>query len=683
MPIFFANPRVGTSACRALSAARPDGRPHRSASIWEDQMAQSPHRRRLLTLACGLAAATVTALGGLAATPASAATGNILSVPGARTVPGSYVVILKDNVTARSATPQTATALTQQYGGTVRSTWTAALHGFSARMSEAQARRLAADPRVSYVQADAEVHALATQTNPPSWGLDRIDQRNLPLDNSYTYATTAGNVHAYIIDTGIRITHTTFGGRATFDHNSVDTNNTDCNGHGTHVAGTVGGSQYGVAKGVALVAVKVLNCQGSGTTAQVADGINWVAGNAVKPAVANMSLGGGVNTTLDNAVSNAINMGVTFAIASGNSNADACNFSPARVAAAITVNATDINDARASFSNFGTCTDIFAPGVNITSSWNTSDTATNTISGTSMATPHVAGAAALWLADHPGDTPAQVATGLINASTPNKVTNPGSGSPNRLLYTQFGAPSGVTVTNPGSRTGTVGVATSLQMSATGGTPPYTWSASGLPPGLSISSSSGLISGTPTTAGSYSVTVTARDTANVSGSTSFSWTINTTGGCTGAGQKLVNPGFESGSTGWTATSGVIGQWGSSGEPTHSGTWNAWLDGYGTTHTDTLSQTVTIPTGCTSYTLTFWLHIDSTESTTSIAYDKLTVQVGSTTLATYSNLNKAAGYSQKSFNVSGFAGQTVTLKFTGTEDISLQTSFVIDDTALNVG
>jgi len=221
------------------------------------------------------------------------------------------------------------------------------------------------------------------------------------------------------------------------------------------------------------------------------------------------------------------------------------------------------------------------------------------------------------------------------------------------------------------------------MSATGGTPPYTWSASGLPPGLSISSSSGLISGTPTTAGSYSVTVTARDTANVSGSTSFSWTINTTGGCTGAGQKLVNPGFESGSTGWTATSGVIGQWGSSGQPTHSGTWNAWLDGYGTTHTDTLSQTVTIPTGCTSYTLTFWLHIDSTESTTSIAYDKLTVQVGSTTLATYSNLNKAAGYSQKSFNVSGFAGQTVTLKFTGTEDFSLQTSFVIDDTALNVG
>ncbi len=626
-------------------------------------MAQSPHRRRLLTLACGLAAATVTALGGLAATPASAATGNILSVPGARTVPGSYVVILKDNVTARSATPQTATALTQQYGGSVRSTWT--------------------DPRVSYVQADAEVHALATQTNPPSWGLDRIDQRNLPLDNSYTYATTAGNVHAYIIDTGIRTTHTTFGGRAIWGHNSVDTNNTDCNGHGTHVAGTVGGSQYGVAKGVALVAVKVLNCQGSGTTAQVADGINWVAGNAVKPAVANMSLGGGVNTTLDNAVSNAINMGVTFAIASGNSNADACNFSPARVAAAITVNATDINDARASFSNFGTCTDIFAPGMDITSSWNTSDTATNTISGTSMATPHVAGAAALWLADHPGDTPAQVATGLINASTPNKVTNPGSGSPNRLLYTQFGAPSGVTVTNPGSRTGTVGVATSLQMSASGGTPPYTWSASGLPPGLSINSSTGLISGTPTTAGAYTVTVTARDTANVSGSTSFSWTINTTGGCTGAGQKLVNPGFESGSTGWTATSGVIGQWGSSGQPTHSGTWNAWLDGYGTTHTDTLSQTVTIPTGCTSYTLTFWLHIDSTESTTSIAYDKLTVQVGSTTLATYSNLNKAAGYSQKSFNVSGFAGQTVTLKFTGTEDFSLQTSFVIDDTALNVG
>ncbi|GAB3357812.1 hypothetical protein GCM10027452_24150 [Micromonospora halotolerans] len=306
--------------------------------------------------------------------------------------------------------------------------------GASSGIGAATARRLAADPAVAYVEQDRVVTTQATQTNPPSWGLDRIDQRSLPLNSSYTYPNTASNVRAYIIDTGIRTTHTDFGGRATWGTNTVDSNNTDCNGHGTHVAGTVGGTRYGVAKGVRLIAVKVLNCSGSGSTTGVVSGINWVTSNAVKPAVANMSLGGGVSSSIDNAVTSSVNSGVTYAVAAGNSSANACNSSPARAAAAITVGSTTSSDARSSFSNYGSCVDIFAPGSSIVSAYRTSDTASSTLSGTSMASPHVAGAAALVLGANPSYTPAQVTSYLTTNATTGKVTNPGSGSPNRLLF---------------------------------------------------------------------------------------------------------------------------------------------------------------------------------------------------------------------------------------------------------
>jgi subtilase family serine protease len=255
----------------------------------------------------------------------------------------------------------------------------------------------------------------------------------------------------------------------------------------------------------------------------------------------------------------------------------------------------------------------------------------------------------------------------------------GLGTPNGSAAFAAGTSSGVTVTNPGSQTGTVGTAKSLTLSASGGTGSYTWSASGLPAGLSLTSSTGVISGTPTTAGTYSVTVTATDTASAAGSASFTWTISAAGsGCTAA-QLFGNAGFESGSTSWTATSGVITN--STSQTAHAGSYYAWLDGYGTTHTDTLSQSITIPSTCTSATLSFYLKIATSETTTSTAYDKLTVKVGSTTLATYSNLN-ASAYTLRSFGLTSYIGQTVTILFTGTEDSSLATSFVIDDTAANV-
>ncbi|GHF46686.1 S8 family peptidase [Amycolatopsis bartoniae] len=380
--------------------------------------------------ALGLAAAVATIAAVATSAPAMAKEGSIVGAGGADAIKDSYIVVLKD-----TASP--VDALAAKLGGVVHKKYTTALKGYSATMSESQAKRAAADPAVAFVEQNRTFHITATQSNPPSWGLDRVDQRNLPLDSSYTYSTTASNVHAYIIDTGINLTHSDFGGRAKSGYDFVDndSNATDCNGHGTHVAGTVGGSTYGLAKGVQLTAVRVLDCSGSGSYDGVIAGIDWVAQNAVKPAVANMSLGGSASSSVDSAVRNAISAGVTFAIAGGNDNANACNYSPARTAEAITVGATTSTDARASYSNYGSCLDIFAPGSSIKSDWIGSTTATNTISGTSMATPHVTGAAALYLATHTTASPATVRNALVAAATTGKVTSAGSGSPNALLYT--------------------------------------------------------------------------------------------------------------------------------------------------------------------------------------------------------------------------------------------------------
>jgi subtilisin family serine protease len=338
-------------------------------------------------------------------------------------IDGAYIV-----VTREGADPRSVAAVA---GVSPRFVYQAALHGFAATLNAGQLNALQHNPNVDYIEQDGVAHIMTTQS-PVTWGLDRIDQRNRPLSNSYTYTNTGTGVRAYIIDTGIQANHPQFGTRASAVYDYAGGSGADCNGHGTHVAGTIGSTTYGVAKNVYLRGVRVLDCSGSGSYSAIIAGIDWVRVNGIHPAVANMSLGGGVNSSLNTAATNLVNSGIFLAVAAGNENQNACNVSPASASGVFTTAASTSSDAKASYSNWGSCVEAYAPGSSITSTWINSGT--NTISGTSMASPHVAGVAALYKGSFGDAASSTIVSWIINNATSGVITGNVTGTPNRLLY---------------------------------------------------------------------------------------------------------------------------------------------------------------------------------------------------------------------------------------------------------
>ena len=438
-----------------------------------------------------------------------------------------------------------AAALAAVSGGSMRFTFSTSLKGFAAHMSAQAAAAIAEHPGVAYVEQDQEVRTSEVQTYTPTWGIDRVDQTLLPLDGQYSYGSTGSGVSVYIIDTGIRKTHVQFGGRAIGGYTAIaDAYGTDdCNGHGTHVSGTIGGGQVGVAKSATLYAVRVLDCNGSGLVSGVIAGIDWVTANRRVPAVANLSLSGDYSDALNTAIQNSINSGVTYVVAAGNAATDACGYSPSSAGAAVTVAASTVGDQQASYSNFGPCVDIYAPGTAIVSAWNTSDDILVKASGTSMASPHVAGAAALYLQANPGATPAQVSQAILASATVNALTLVASNTPNRLLRVN-GPADGAVLPPPSSPSPTPNAAPSATFAVNcpsqknycsfdasnstddKGIVSYTWNFGDN--GSALVASSPMTSHTYPSKGSYTVTLTVTDASGLSATTQKSILIKSIG-----------------------------------------------------------------------------------------------------------------------------------------------------------
>ncbi len=502
----------------------------------------------------------------------------VFSAAAAAPIPNQYIVTLKKpldgSVLSNLPVAQQADSLLALVGGgRVLNTYEYALRGFAVRLSPLQAQLLALNPLVTAIEQDQTLQAVATQ-NGATWGLDRIDQRARPMDGQYIYPDSAGQgVHVYIIDTGLNPNHSDFAGRVGGGRNfapntssllgggSTDAaNTTDCNGHGTHVAGTAAGTVYGVAKLATVHAVRVLGCDGSGSNSGVIAGVDWVTANGIKPAVANMSLGGSNSAALDTAVKNTIASGIAMAVAAGNSNNDACSGSPNRVPEAITVGSTTNTDARSSFSSFGSCLDIYAPGSNITSANYQNNSGSSVLSGTSMASPHVAGAAALVLARNPGATPASVRDTLVSEATSGVVTDAKTGSPNKLLFvTNTGGGGGTPVDNPPVAAFTVSC-TNLACNFDGssssddfGLAGYVWN---FDDGSSANGTA--VSKTYSAAGSYTVTLTVTDTTSQTHASSQSLTVTAAPG--GGGSPCAD---------CTSTTGSLASGGTAYDPSSTG------------------------------------------------------------------------------------------------------------------